>query len=484
MTEPNTRVLIVCFDALRPDMATPELMPRLNAFADAGVRFTKGRSTFPTETRVNQTALVTGSVPSRHGIVGNKFIDRVASPDKLFNTGDEDALRVGDQRLDGKLVDVPVLSEILADADESLAVVSSGTPGGTRMLNHRAEKLGHFRLSLHRPDASTPAAAVATVVERVGPIPKHAIPSLDWLGYTTDVYLKYIQPDLDPAVTVLWFCEPDNSYHYKGLGADDNLAAIARADAEFGRLLDWRDSAGLNDSLNIITLSDHGQITVSNDAIDIAGALTDAGFSVGATPFDGADCALALSSAGGIYVRESDPDLIRNIVEWLQRQSWCGLVFTRDGDLNHSQMNMDHRRAPDIGLVMATEDSVNEAGVVGATLQTSAYPIGGGLHGGVHAKELHAWLAMGGRAFRSGVKAETPSGVIDILPTTLSILGITPPAAIDGRILTEALKDGGPAPDAVMESYAQAGADGYRAHLSLTRVGTTGYLERGWVERS
>ncbi|MBT5109690.1 MAG: hypothetical protein HOM25_13500 [Rhodospirillaceae bacterium] len=483
MSDPNTRILVVAFDALRPDMATPDLMPRLNAFADAGVRFSQARSTFPTETRVNQTALVTGSMPARHGIVGNHFMDRAASPDKLFNTGDEDALREGDKRLDGKLVDVPVLGEILAAAGESLAVVSSGTPGGTRMLHHRAEQLGQFRLSLHRPDASTPPDAIAAAIQAAGPIPKHAIPSLDWLGYTADVYLNYIQPELDPSVTILWFCEPDNSYHYKGLGSDDNRAAIARADAEFGRLLDWRHAAGLDDSLQIVTLSDHGQLSVTSEAVDVAGALTAAGFSVGATPFDGADCALALSSAGGVYVRDSDPVLIRRIVEWLQRQPWCGLVFTRDGALNHSHMNIDHPRAPDIGLVLASTDGVNDAGVSGASLQDAAYPVGGGLHGGVHAKELHTWLAMGGGAFRSGAQADTPAGAIDVMPTILSLLGLAPPAAVDGRILTEALKDGGPAPDFVTETHTQTGVDGYCANLTVSRVGATRYLERGWVER-
>jgi predicted AlkP superfamily pyrophosphatase or phosphodiesterase len=65
------RILIVAFDALRPDMVTPELMPNLTAFAEAGVRFSHSRAAFPSETRVNQSTLVTGCYPTRHGIVGN-----------------------------------------------------------------------------------------------------------------------------------------------------------------------------------------------------------------------------------------------------------------------------------------------------------------------------------------------------------------------------------------------------------------------------
>jgi predicted AlkP superfamily pyrophosphatase or phosphodiesterase len=147
-------VLIVSFDGLRPDMVTPALMPNLTAFATEGVRGTHSRATFPTETRVNQAALVTGCYPTRHGIVGNKFLEPVASPGKLFNTGDETQLADGDRKLKGKLVDVPVLGEILAEPGMRLAVLSAGTPGGTRMLHHKAETLGGLRLALHRPDAS------------------------------------------------------------------------------------------------------------------------------------------------------------------------------------------------------------------------------------------------------------------------------------------------------------------------------------------
>ena len=69
------RVLIVAFDALRPDMVTTALMPNLYQFAAKGTHFPEARSTFPTETRVNQTALITGCYPERHGIVGNRFQD-------------------------------------------------------------------------------------------------------------------------------------------------------------------------------------------------------------------------------------------------------------------------------------------------------------------------------------------------------------------------------------------------------------------------
>lgn len=467
-------------------MVTPDVMPNLCAFARDGYLFPHSRSTFPTETRVNQSALVTGCYPQRHGIVGNKFLDSVAAPGKLFNTGDETQLSEGDRRLDGKLVDVPVMGEILDKAGKSYAVLSAGTPGGCRMLSHKAEALGMFRFALHRPDASVPAACIAEVIDRIGAVPPHEIPSFDWLSYTTDAYLQYIEPVLCPDVTVLWYCEPDSSYHYEGIGTDPNIEALRRLDAEFGRILDWRKNDGPGDALQIITLSDHGQVTVAAETVDIAGQMEAAGFKVGETVSDGADVALALSSAGGIYVRDSDPDLIARLVAWLQAQSWCGPVSTRDGKnaLRHDQILIDHRRAPDIGLVLASDDRVNPQGKVGYTLQNAEYPVGGGLHGGLHPVELQTWLAVAGDAFRDGDTSSLPAGIVDVLPTLLTVLGIPVPDHMQGRVLREALSGDGHA-EAVAErgTVTADGAAGYRAHLAWSRVGTTPYLERGWVER-
>lgn len=486
-SEKPRSVLIVSFDALRPDMVTPALMPNLTAFAKNGVHCTHSRSTFPTETRVNQAALVTGCYPTRHGIVGNKFLEPVASPGKLFNTGDETQLAEGDRKLNGKLVSVPVLGEILARHGMRLAVLSAGTPGGTRMLHHKAEKLGGFRLALHRPDASVPADRIKAVIDRIGPIPKHEIPTLSWLTYATDTYLNYIEPELKPEVCILWFCEPDNSYHFRGIGSEPNLAAIRHADAEFGRILQWREQSEMGERLQIITMSDHGQLTVTGEAVDIAAGLEQAGFTVGETVSDGADAALALGSAGGIYVRDSDPDLIRAIVAWLKTQPWCGPIFTRDGEgtLPHALAGIEHRRAPDIGLVLRNDNGINAYGVAGSCQHDSTvYPIGGGLHGGLHHLELSNWLAMSGDAFRTGYESPLPTGVIDILPTVMTLLDLPVPSYVQGRVLREALVDYTDPllPEVFQKTFTADGQNDYRAHLSLSYVGSTYYLERGWVD--
>ncbi len=126
--EQDKRFLIVVLDALRPEFVTPGLMPNLHAFAGRGVRFANSRSTFPTETRVNQSAVTTGCYPARHGVVANRFPLPEASPGSVLDSGNDVAFEATLQRLGGDLLGVPTLGEILAANGKRLATVSADQP--------------------------------------------------------------------------------------------------------------------------------------------------------------------------------------------------------------------------------------------------------------------------------------------------------------------------------------------------------------------
>jgi hypothetical protein len=69
----------------------------------------------------------------------------------------------------------------------------------------------------------------------------------------------------------------------------------------------------------------------------------------------------------------------------------------------------------------------------------------------------------------------------------LHILDYPIPPRVEGRILDEALMQPHSAPAGSAESHTHSAetvtaAGLYRQHLVTTRVGTTVYLERGWVE--
>ncbi|MEM7743826.1 MAG: alkaline phosphatase family protein, partial [Pseudomonadota bacterium] len=167
------KVLICVFDALRPEFVTPDLMPVLCGFAAGGVRYVNSRSTYPTETRVNQSAVTTGCLPRRHGIVGNAFVAPELA-DGVLNTGDDAALSAAFAR--GRVLEVPTLGQRLAASGKTYASLSAGTPGGGRLINWSAEADGSTRLAMNAPAACVPGDLFQACVDRVGPLPEYRLP--------------------------------------------------------------------------------------------------------------------------------------------------------------------------------------------------------------------------------------------------------------------------------------------------------------------
>jgi arylsulfatase A-like enzyme len=484
--EQDKRFLIVVLDALRPEFVTPGLMPNLHGFAQAGVRFANSRSTFPTETRVNQSAVTTGCYPARHGVVANRFPLPEASPGAVLNSGDDVAFEATLKRLSGDLLGVPTLGEILAAHGKRFATVSAGTSGGGRLINIAAERSGSFRLALRRPEAAVPAGIFETIAERLGPLPERGVPGLAFNSYAVDCYLDYVEPELRPDVMLLWLSEPDESFHYYGIGAPEALGAIRHMDAEFGRILARQSAANDAGSLQVIAMSDHGQISLAGGKLDLAARFNAAGFSASSSPAGDPDCVVVVHNGGGVWVRDSDPGLIRRLVVWLREQDWCGPVFTRDGaegTLRHREIGVDHPRAADIVLVLSHDEGMNEWGRAGRSADNAPYPENGGCHGGLSRYELENFIAMAGSAFRSGAVIEAPAGNIDILPTVLSVLGIGLDHRIDGRALAEALSghDQGSAHQARELRLSSTNAAGRRTHLSVTEYRGVRYLDRAWA---
>jgi len=74
-----------------------------------------------------------------------------------------------------------------------------------------------------------------------------------------------------------------------------------------------------------------------------------------------------------------------------------------------------------------------------------------------------------------------PAGIVDVAPTVRHLLGL-PEVAADGRILTEALTNGGPAPTTRIETVT-AGVDSYQQEVTLAHVGSTSYLVQATATR-
>ena len=165
----------------------------------------------------------------------------------------------------------------------------------------------------------------------------------------------------------MWYNEPDLSFHYRGIGSPESLSSIACLDKCFGRILDWWSTDGRKDGWHLIVASDHAQISVAKQ-IDVFSELETAGFKVGAGLSEGNDIALKRSYSGQITVRDRDELLVREILQFLQAQPWCGLTFSKlgeDGALFMGDINVLNERSPDVYFTMRTFDGANHFGYPG-----------------------------------------------------------------------------------------------------------------------
>lgn len=483
MDADTAKVLVVVFDALRPEFVRPDLMPNLCAFAEGGVRLENSRSTFPTETRVNQTAVLTGCYPQKHGIVGNKFPDATILPGQVIDTGINDQIAAAFTKAPSGFIKMPTLGERLAGAGRRYAALSAGTPGGGRLINHTAERHGSFRLAMRCPEATVPASALSDIIGRIGPMPDYELPAIEWVSWAIDAYLEHIVPKVAPDVMLLWLCEPDESFHFKGIGSEESLATIRHIDAEFGRILSAQKNAIDAGNLQIIALSDHGQISLEGQPLDLPALLTNAGFAAATAPGADVDYTVVVGNAGGIWVRDHDDILVTKIVGWLIEQPWCGPIFSRTGGagtLTIDEICADHDRAPDLYIMMRSADAENAWGMTGTTPHDAPYPVGGGCHGGLSSFELQNVMTMAGTRFKSGKVLSTPAGNIDILPTILHLLNMEQPTDIDGRPLIEVFYD---MPDATATPATSRliKAPNGQTQLFVTDFGQQRYFNKAWA---
>jgi phosphonoacetate hydrolase len=474
----DRRFLIVAFDGLRPDAVSDASMPNLARFCREGVHFSDCRAVFPSETRVNQASLVTGCQPARHGVVANKFVEPAVGG--YINTADFAQLSAADAALDGGLLTAESLGEVLRRAGGALAVLGSGTPGGNRILHHRAESFGHLNMSLHGIDKSTTPGAAEALRLVVGDFPPEEIPNARRMDWLVEAYIRLVAPRRDPTVTIIWFSDPDRPYHYRGIDHADSLAALRHADAAFGRLLSWREASGLAGRLQVAALSDHGHVATVGRPLDLAGRLGAAGFALGR----GGDAVLVPGSCGSLYA--ADAERQRALTAWLQAQPWCGPLFARamddggtpEGTLPLAACGLDHARAGDLVFVLGRDDAPHRGGSPGRCLHDNPeIPEGCGMHGGLSRYELSNLLAFSGSCFASARRVDTPAGIVDVMPTMLHLLDLETAPAMDGRVLHEALA--GDAIQATRHNAEAVSASGYRQALIVDEVAGVRYLREG-----
>ncbi|HEX4846758.1 MAG TPA: ectonucleotide pyrophosphatase/phosphodiesterase, partial [Novosphingobium sp.] len=233
---PDRVVILIAFDGFRPDYLDRGVTPNLSRLARQGITGPM-RPAFPTKTFPNHWTLVTGLVPDRNGIVGNRFEDP-ARPGELFTMASDDPFWWNQAE------PIWVAAERAGIRTATMFWPGSNVAwGGTKPEGYGPPTGGQ------RPADWQMFNQEVSNTQRVNAV-------LDWLRRP---------PAIRPRLVTLYFDTVDTAGHRFGPDDPRTTAVIAEADRHMGDLL-----AGLEElkiTADLVIVADHGMAAVSSERV-------------------------------------------------------------------------------------------------------------------------------------------------------------------------------------------------------------------------
>lgn len=388
--------------------------------------------------------------------------------------------------------------------------ISSGSTGQAILLNPEVKRgtgiviNGAFEAGKR---TAYPDSTHTAIQERFGLKPVN--PGVDSMEWTERVLREYVLPELRPTVVLDWLTEPDHTQHQAGVGSPTTLAAIRRSDDNIGRTLELLRNDGRLEKTAVIVTSDHG-FAAHVEGVAIPELLIKAGVKQSVTSRD--VIMTADSQSAQFFVENRDPKKIRALVEFLQQQPWCDVVFV---DAEAPQPNAPRPREvpqgmpplkgwlpgtfslqlvnlapaegrPDVLVTLRWDSEKNAFGYAGR--QTVVQGKSGRIastasgHGGMSPWAIKTPLILWGKNFKAGRQVSVPAGNVDVTPTVLALLGVSRSGSFDGRVLDEAFV-GGPDEQKVstqIETHVVTTGAGFTAAIQVSRVAEHRYIDKSW----
>lgn len=318
-----------------------------------------------------------------------------------------------------------------------------------------------------------------------------------------------------------------------GINGATSLAAIRNADSNLAALLAALRAQGLAESTDVIVTSDHGFSTISKEsatsfaatqtyqgvpkgqlppgflAVDLAHDLglglfdpdaKGAKLGPGAFPSrangqigaDPAKPALVVAANGGsdlVYLPDSDRALARRAVEALARQDYVSGLFVSaalgpiPGTLPLSAIALDGSALTPMPAIVVNFRSFStgcaDPTTCGVAVSDTGLQQGQGMHGSFSRADTRNVMGALGPSFRAGLRSPVPASNADLGKTIARILGLTIPGKgqLVGRVLTEALVNGGTPTFARAVLRSEPDAAGLVTVLAYQTVGETRYFD-------
>lgn len=354
--------------------------PTLTMLAEQGVWAREGMiPVYPPKTYPNHYSIATGLYPARHGLVANTFYDE--ERDAVYRLSDREKVEDGTW-YDGEPLWVTAETQGMVAACYYW-VGSEADVAGVRP--------SHWKVYEHeRPHD-----------DRVQQV-------LEWLQWP---------PEFRPHLVTLYLSDTDDAGHGFGPDSPEVAEAVARIDATLGRLIEGLAALPHGDRITVIVVSDHGMD--------------------GYTPETTAYIADALGSMEGIRMPESGPtgnlwveggpERIRAVRDSIDQALEHVSVWLAD----ETPERLHYRGNPRMGDLVVMPDS---GWVVYPENDRPAQ--GGFTHGWDNTLlSMRSLFVATGPRLRGG-QTVTPFANVDVYPLVTELLGLTPPADIDGDART------------------------------------------------
>jgi arylsulfatase A-like enzyme len=477
-------VVVVVWDGMRPDLVSEDNTPTLWKLAKEGVIFRNHHAVYPSATNVNGTAMVTGVYPGKNSVIANYVYRQEIDRTRSVYVETPAVVDKGDELSGEKYISFPTIAELVQRAG-GRSVIATAKTVGLLLDRHRDPVRAKNGVTLFAGKV-LPHDVLSPILAALGPFPSASLQKDVW---TTKAVTGFFWKDGVPAFSLLWLGNPDLTQHETAPGAPSALAAIKSSDENLAAVLSALDRQGTRATTDVFVVSDHGFSTIKR-SVDLRKILRDAGFSAKTEFTDEPKRGdiMVVGNGGSVlfYVIRHDETLTRRLVEFLQQTDFAGVIFTSqpmEGTFGLEQAMIQSDHAPDVVMAFRWNDPKNQFGVPGMIDADWQRKAGEGTHATLSRFDMHNTLIAAGPDFRRGEMDELPSGNVDLAPTILHILGITPPQQLDGRILSEAMADIDlPAlkPETkTIEAKKDFVAGTWRQSLQISRVGSTVYLDEG-----
>ena len=367
-------VLLVSFDGFRYDYTSRLETPNFDYLEKWGTKSKSLKPIFPSFTFPNHYAIATGCYTNKHKIIGNEF-SKIFDNEDLERYSYKNKTTVQDAKWYGA---EPIW--VTAEKNNLISAtyfwVGSEAPiGGFYPTYYKNYKNG-----------VNPKNKVDQVIE--------------WFNLPLEER---------PRLVCLYFNEPDHAGHIYGADSEEVNEQIKKSDEVLGYLLKSLTKLDIFNKINLIVLSDHGMVTVSDDRV----------ININDFNING------IIDGEGPIVSIKDTSQSKNLLNQLNIPNARIVSSLNNDDLHYHNPLFDYILLADEGWMIYDSDIFKK--------YNGKLPVKG-MHGyDSNQMNMHAIFYAYGPKIKENLKIETFE-LIHIYPLICNILNITQYDDIDGSI--------------------------------------------------